>query len=361
MFTAFFLLGMLFIPFSFDLFPFQSSITSLLFGTICEWIAQILLLPVVLHDFSSDSILFWILVVILVLLSISLNLLFKTKMQQLIAVYRRQIFTILLAYLLIVTAKYGFDKLFLAQFYPPNPNLLATPLGNLDQDIALWSILGANRAFNIFMGLAELIPCILALSARTRQLALLILTGVYTNVFVVNMCFDISVKLFSLFLLLLTLFLFFQWKSRPQSNGEKQRRNIVTPAILIVLMLWEALYRHTFPSLPAALPSKSYEITSTYASGNQIKFTEHRLKKLHIHSEDYLIFQDEFDNMLSFKFDLDEKTQTIKLENQLSFSYVLDGLQLSLQNEDLIFICTMQKPKYALENQNFHWTVDYYQ
>lgn len=355
----FIVLAGIFIPFSFDLFPFQERITTTLFGAITEWIAEVFRLEVILHDFSSDSTLLWILMVLLISISIVTSLIFRSKINLLLQKYSKQMITCLTAYLIIVTAKYGFDKLFFTQFYPPNPNILATPLGNLDQDIAFWSIIGANKGINVFMGLAELVPCFLILHPKTRKAGLLMLFGVYSTVLMVNLCFDISVKLFSAYLLILSSFLWFHSrKINAAFVTVNSIRNILSPALIFILMLWEGLYRHVNTESDWILPNKTFFIEYCEINGQKEEFDPTSLKFLHIHKNDYLIFQDYSDNMMSYKFNADKSI--IQLDNKTSFSYSLKNTKLYLRNEAFNLICTMKQTPYPLEKQNFHWSVDSY-
>ena len=96
---------------------------------------------------------------------------------------------------------YGFDKVFKHQFYLPEPNTLYTPLGLLTPDLAYWSVVGASRSYSVFAGLLEVLPGLLLLWGRTRLLGGLLALAVLANVLALNIGFDISVKLWSGFLL----------------------------------------------------------------------------------------------------------------------------------------------------------------
>lgn len=360
--TLFFVLAVIFIPFSFDLFPFQVGITATIFGSLTEWIADVLQVKVVLRDFSSDSTLLWILITILFSISLVSTTIFRHRNHHFYEKYKKAVFMVLIGYLLVVTAKYGFDKIFFTQFYNPNPNILATPLGNLDQDIAFWSIIGANKGINIFMGLAELVPSLLILIPKTRKVALLMLIGVYTTVFTINICFDISVKLFSCFLLILSIFLWYE-SSKIDALPTTPRRtwSFVTPVIILGLMLSEGLYRHTLGKTSSALPNKTFFIESCEINGEPQVWSRRSLKALHVHRDEYLIFEDYTNEMTSFKFKLDSTSKTIKLNDGTAFTYELQGSKLILQQEQVLLRCRLKEKPYALERQDFHLTVDSYQ
>lgn len=106
-------------------------------------------------------------------------------------------------YLALILLIYGFNKVFLFQFYIPEPNTLYTPLGQLTPDILYWSSMGSSNTYSIFAGLLEIIPAVLLLFRRTRLLGACIAFGVLINVAFINWGFGITVKTFSFFLLLL--------------------------------------------------------------------------------------------------------------------------------------------------------------
>ena len=99
--------------------------------------------------------------------------------------------------------EYGFDKVFKHQFYLPEPNTLYTPLGMLPPDLAYWSVVGASHPYSVFAGLLEVVPGVLLLFRRTRLVGGIGALAVLANVLALNVGFDISVKLWSGFLLLL--------------------------------------------------------------------------------------------------------------------------------------------------------------
>ncbi len=94
-------------------------------------------------------------------------------------------------YLALQLLKYGFDKVFKAQFYLPEPNTLFTPLANLTPDILYWSAMGTSRFYSVFMGLLEIIPAILLLFKPTRVIGAMIASLVLLNVVMINFGFAI--------------------------------------------------------------------------------------------------------------------------------------------------------------------------
>ena len=71
----------------------------------------------------------------------------------------------------------------------------------------LWASIGASPAYEIFAGCAEMLGGILLILPRTTMLGALICLADMTQVFMLNMTYDVPVKLFSFHLILLSLFL----------------------------------------------------------------------------------------------------------------------------------------------------------
>ncbi len=108
-------------------------------------------------------------------------------------------------YLAFVLLKYGFDKVFKLQFYLPEPNILYSEFGMLTKDILYWSTIGTSRFYNISIGVIELVTAGLILFSRTRTLGLLGASLIFAHIVIINFGFDISVKTYSMLLLLMAL------------------------------------------------------------------------------------------------------------------------------------------------------------
>lgn len=103
--------------------------------------------------------------------------------------------------------QYGFDKVFPAQM-PFYITRLVEPFGDFSPMVVLWSFMSASQPYEIFAGCAEVLGGILLILPRTTTLGALICMADMTQVFILNMTYDVPVKLFSFHLLLLSLFLF---------------------------------------------------------------------------------------------------------------------------------------------------------
>jgi hypothetical protein len=63
--------------------------------------------------------------------------------------------------------------------------------------------MGASRSYCVFAGFGEVLAAVLLMIPRTRTIGALIATAVMTHVFVLNMCYDVPVKLYSFHLLVM--------------------------------------------------------------------------------------------------------------------------------------------------------------
>jgi len=103
--------------------------------------------------------------------------------------------------------EYGMTKVIPVQFVSPSLNILATPAGDLSLETLLWTSIGAAPAYQIFTGCVEMLGGILLVVPRTAMPGALVSLAAVTHVFVLNMTYDIGLKLISFHLILLAVFL----------------------------------------------------------------------------------------------------------------------------------------------------------
>jgi hypothetical protein len=109
-----------------------------------------------------------------------------------------------LAYFMIL---YGAVKVIKSQFPDPGLDRLLQPIGDTSPMGLLWTFMGASTGYNIFAGGGELLGGLLLTMRHTTILGALVSIGVLANVFVLNMCYDVPVKLFSVHLLAMAVFI----------------------------------------------------------------------------------------------------------------------------------------------------------
>lgn len=314
----FFLLFMAFFPIDF-LNNFQYTITSFLFGDLTEWISvDVLPYKKARIDFSSDSISMVILIILLLILSIILSISVKEKYYQKLLYLFKEISVL---YLAVILMKYGIDKIFKAQFYLPEPNILYSRFGTLDKDILFWSTMGTSRLYSIFTGALELTSAFFILFNRTRTFGLLISIGMLINIVGINLGFDISVKLFSLILLLMAVFcLEKEWNVLFRFLILKKETKLKEEHIVFIkrhpgwmffktLLLGLSLVMILFPYMSSGnYNDDTLERPFLHGAFKNID-KESEIQYVFFHRNQYLILMDKDDNRLDFHYSLKSSTK----------------------------------------------------
>ncbi|MGC1450812.1 MAG: hypothetical protein WA830_12305 [Candidatus Sulfotelmatobacter sp.] len=102
---------------------------------------------------------------------------------------------------------YGMDKAIPLQMPFPYLTGLLESFRDFSPMGVLWSSIGASPGYEIFAGCAEMLGGILLIFPRTAMLGALIALADMTQVFMLNMTYDVPVKLLSFHLILVALFL----------------------------------------------------------------------------------------------------------------------------------------------------------
>ncbi|HET9365620.1 MAG TPA: DoxX family protein [Candidatus Angelobacter sp.] len=102
---------------------------------------------------------------------------------------------------------YGAFKVIPAQFPPIKQWQYLETFGDVTPTVLLWIFMGASTSYTIFAGTVEMLGGILLFVPRLVTLGTLISIAAMTNVFILNMSYDVTVKLFSFHLMLLGIFL----------------------------------------------------------------------------------------------------------------------------------------------------------
>ena len=121
--------------------------------------------------------------------------------------------------------EYGMTKVIPTQFAAPSLTTLVTPAGDLTLSALLWTSIGAAPAYEIVTGCVELLAGVLLLVPRTTLLGALIAAGALTNVFVLNLTYDVGLKVVSFHLVLLAVVLLLpdlrrRWQEIKQLGAE---------------------------------------------------------------------------------------------------------------------------------------------
>jgi len=148
---------------------------------------------------------------------------------------------------------YGADKVILLQMSGPYLAQLIEPYGNQSPASVLWNSIGAAPAYEIFAGSAELLGGLLLIFPRTATIGALVCLADLIEVFLLNMTYDVSVKILSFHLILISLLLLqpefsrltrFFLLNQPVEPArrtplfESSRAQRITSCIVAFLWLW---------------------------------------------------------------------------------------------------------------------------
>jgi uncharacterized membrane protein YphA (DoxX/SURF4 family) len=245
-------------------------------------------------------------------------------------------------YLALQLFEYGFNKLFKWQFYLPEPNNLYTTMGNTPRDLLYWSTMGLSRPYTIFTGVAEIIAASLLLFNRTRLAGALLGFFLLCNIVAINFSYDISVKVYSCFLLLLCVILIspdagrlFSFFTGKKINEKKQgvvissrQTKWIYPVIkvfVIAYILFSTLsvyfIENNFNDDMAARPTfhGAYEVTSFVKNRDtmaSLLTDSSRWKRVFVHRRGYFIVQDMNDNTQDYALLTDTVNRYFILERE---------------------------------------------
>ena len=110
----------------------------------------------------------------------------------------RAVLTLMRYWLAAVLLGYGLAKLFNVQFQTPMSMTLHERVGDLSPMGLLWAFMGSSRPYAFFGGLMECLGGVLLLWRRTTTMGALVAAAVLLNVVMMNLCYDVPVKIHSM-------------------------------------------------------------------------------------------------------------------------------------------------------------------
>ena len=381
---------MLFLPLNFDGKGFQHQFTTFIFKDLIEIIQNYFFENGLKNiDFSSDTIGLNLLLVLLLVIgfftTILLNV-FKFNFSKIIPVTN----VIIAYYIAYVLLNYGFNKVFKAQFYLPEPNILFTKFGDLSKDILYWSTIGTSRLYNVLTGSLEVIAAVLILINRTRIFGLLVGIGIFLNVIFINFGFDISVKTFSVFLFLASVFVIFPYLNSIYSFFILKKETKITDEIvpfsvdisikhglkffIIGLLFLNVVYPHFKTNnwnddrFPRPFLHGIYKITQIISNNDTIPECDFTIKNIVIHRSNYLIFQDQNDLTTDYYFEINYLNKTLEItdyqkrKRKINYFYSPKDSVLQLyfiDKKNLTITCkAINWRKFPALLNDFHFTID---
>jgi uncharacterized membrane protein YphA (DoxX/SURF4 family) len=294
---------------------------------------------------------------------------------------------------------YGFVKAVPLQMPRPFLFTLTEPFGNFSPMGVLWSSIGASQAYEIFAGCAELTGGILLMFPRTATLGALVALADTTEIFLLNMTYDVPVKLLSFNLILMALFLLgpnlqrladFFLRHRPTESAvpvalplQSKRALRIAATAQVVLWLWiigNNIYGdwdawHQFGPGRSRPPLYGIWDLDQLTVDGQLRpallTDSDRWRRIVFDFPGTAQIQQMDDVRKSFGTDIDEKKNTLTLTKhddqkwkanltynrpaadqlQLEGTWAGHKVQMHLKRED--------ETKFPLNSRGFHWVQDY--
>lgn len=296
-------------------------------------------------------------------------------------------------YLGFTLLSYGFAKVFKTQFPFPNDMRLTETYGQSSPMGLLWTFMGYSPAYNYFTGGAEVLAGVLLFFRRTVTYGSLVAITVLSNIVIINFCYDVPVKLFSLHLLLMAVLIlsfdidrvvkfFFLNKAVPPAeitpifaNKSYRRAAFVIKVALICFFMFITIkmnlgFLNRISSDKSLLMKGGYEVEDFTENNTEVRSgieSPYRWKFFYIAPEaGYVSIRTENDSLQYFTYSQTDKTINIKTYSYpnnlfaynelepgkivLTGTYKTDSLKLTLRKMD---------GSYNLVNRGFHWINEY--
>jgi hypothetical protein len=275
----------------------------------------------------------------------------------------------------------------------PSLSALATPLGDLLPMRFSWYFIGYSAPYQFFSGAVEVVAGVLLLFRRTSTLGALVAAGVFLNVMVLNLCYDIPVKLFSIHMFLFSNFLLlgdakrlldfflFNKVTKPATRLTLPKQWMRTGQLVLkiafaILFLLLPLYRSFDGARAATNPSTSPKLTTGFFKVDQFQsnvadslrwkdvvFEQNNSGSI---QTDDTLFRQRYRRGY-FSYSIDSLKQTLDFKRFANDSlplftmhYVMPDtnnivLRGKIRNDSVVVSLKRQKRHFQLAERQFHW------
>lgn len=316
--------------------------------------------------------------------------------------------TILRFQLASAALTYGIIKMFALQMGFPTLSQLATPLGDLLPMRLSWLFIGYSVPYQVFCGVMETLAGVFLLARRTVTMGLILSAAAFTNVLLINLSYDVPVKLYASQLLVTCLVLLLMDAPR-LTRGLVLNQSIppctlydppfvstaarvvrwVTKAVIIVMILilplessWERARDAAHEAAAVPLTAGVYDVTTFVLNGDTIPATSADSKRWRdliidnarqgsVGTTDSLFWQRYRRGYFRFHGDTTAHTLTVWRTSMLQDStplfiarYVLhDSTSAELRTTidgDSLHVALAKSPRhFQLAERQFHWLSEY--
>lgn len=288
---------------------------------------------------------------------------------------------------------YGFVKIFPLQMRFPFLAKLIEPYGNFSPMGVLWWSIGAAPGYELFVGCAEAFGGILLIVPRLSMLGALVCLADMTQVFLLNMTYDVPVKLLSFHLLLMSLlvlapeasrlwnFFFANRTVEPSALPAlfaTRRANHFALAAQLLFGLWilgnnvygdAHAWREGIPKSPLYGIWNVEEMTIGGEDRPPLATDHDRWRRVIFDFANQVAFERFDDSLAYFNVAFNDKTKTITLNAGKNFAgnlaYSRSGAdQMTLDGDfngrrQRLQLRLMDRQKFTLVNRGFHWIQEY--
>lgn len=289
---------------------------------------------------------------------------------------------------------YGFVKLFKIQFTDTSLVRLMQPLGEFSPMGLAWAYMSYSKGFGVFAGFMEILGGVLLISKRTQTLGAFIVIGVMTQVAMMNMFFDIPVKLFSIHLVLMGLTIFFTDIKRfvnvfikNKATKAANHYHPITDETAQKGVFWIKLVGLTIIIIAASIflfqterklkPNKKMPLygiweTKVFIKNNDtllpLLTDDYQWRYLVIEKKDRVLIKtmnekrksyffaiDSINKSITFGGDQDKDSSILKYKTPNPISLEISG---KIEN-DSVFISLKKKDEFLLKSRGFNWINEY--
>lgn len=293
---------------------------------------------------------------------------------------------------------YGCFKVFPLQMSFPGLGQLLEPYGNQSPMGVLWNFIGSSPGYEFVCGAVEVTCGILLFIPRTVLLGALATAAVTCQIFILNMTYDVPVKLFSFHLMLMALFLaapdfsrmfrfFFGSQAIEPSTRptlfKTVRANRIALVVQMIFALW--LMGSNLYATESYWATQKKDLALPQLSGiwdvDRITIDGHerapligdygRWRKVAFDSGSYVVFLRMDDSQKWFQYKADTKNQSLALTDShdkkwtgnLHYQELAPGrlaLEGKMGAESVnLTLKRVDHTKFELVGRGFHWVQEY--
>lgn len=300
-------------------------------------------------------------------------------------------------YLFYTMISYGMFKVIKLQFPFPYLGRLVQPYGESSPMGLAWTYMGYSTSYNYFTGIAELLAGVLLIFRKTTTIGALVCFGVMTNVFMINIGYDVPVKLLSCNTILMCLFLLAKDGKRlidffvlnkptltvnmalPYTNKKLRYAMVALKWIFIAFIMWiniaetieaQKLYGEKAPKPPLYGIYYTEAFVRNQDTIPPLDTDTSRWERIIIQRENYAAIRLNNDTTRGYNFQIDTATKTATVFpqwdtlNKGHFNYIKDSMYLTLtgkmKNDSVqIRLKRFDENQFRLVNRGFHWINEY--